>query len=55
MFLARFVSCLFTGNNEQDNRQHRGFAFITFATQLDAQDAIDNMDNNELRYITSKT
>lgn len=29
--------------------RHRGFAFITFATQLDAQDAIDNMDNNELR------
>jgi len=26
---------------------HRGYAFITYSTSLDAQDAIDNMDLNE--------
>ncbi|KAG8861198.1 hypothetical protein FRB96_003148 [Tulasnella sp. 330] len=31
------------------NGRHRGFAFITFGTALEAQDAIDNMDLNELR------
>lgn len=40
------LTCI--GENEAEGK-HRGFAFITFATQLDAQDAIDNMDNNELR------
>lgn len=30
-----------------ENR-HRGFAFVTFTSQQDAQDAIDNMDMNEL-------
>jgi peptidyl-prolyl isomerase E (cyclophilin E) len=29
--------------------KHRGFAFVTFASSADAQDAIDNMDLNELR------
>ncbi|CCA72804.1 hypothetical protein PIIN_06740 [Serendipita indica DSM 11827] len=29
--------------------KHRGFAFVTFGTPADAQDAIDNMDMNELR------
>jgi len=29
--------------------KHRGFAFITFSSQADAQDAIDNMDLNELK------
>ncbi|KAG8886667.1 hypothetical protein FRB99_004377 [Tulasnella sp. 403] len=29
--------------------KHRGFAFVTFGTPIDAQDAIDNMDLNELR------
>jgi len=28
--------------------RHRGFAFVTFTSQQDAQDAIDNMDMNEL-------
>jgi peptidyl-prolyl isomerase E (cyclophilin E) len=28
----------------------RGFAFVTYSTQIDAQDAIDNMDLNEFRY-----
>jgi RNA recognition motif-containing protein len=27
---------------------HRGFAFVTFTSALDAQDAIDNYDLNEL-------
>lgn len=29
--------------------KHRGFAFITYSSSADAQDAIDNMDMNELR------
>jgi len=33
----------------QDGSKHRGFGFVTFAAQSDAQDAIDNMDMNELR------
>ena len=28
--------------------RHRGFAFVTFTSQQDTQDAIDNMDMNEL-------
>lgn len=28
--------------------KHRGFAFITFSSPMDAQDAIDNYDFNEL-------
>lgn len=28
--------------------KHRGFAFVTYASPADAQDAIDNMDLNEL-------
>ncbi|EIN07342.1 RNA-binding domain-containing protein [Punctularia strigosozonata HHB-11173 SS5] len=29
--------------------KHRGFAFVTYTSAEDAQDAIDNMDLNELR------
>jgi RNA recognition motif-containing protein len=29
--------------------KHRGYAFVTFSSTGDAQDAIDNMDMNELR------
>lgn len=29
--------------------KHRGFAFVTYTSPADAQDAIDNMDLNELR------
>lgn len=29
--------------------KHKGFGFVTFASSADAQDAIDNMDLNELR------
>lgn len=29
--------------------KHRGFAFVTFSSSADAQDAIDNMDMNELK------
>ncbi|WVQ99263.1 hypothetical protein IAU59_006395 [Kwoniella sp. CBS 9459] len=32
----------------QDPTKHRGFAFITFSSASDAQDAIDNYDLNEL-------
>lgn len=28
--------------------KHRGFAFVTYGSSADAQDAIDNMDMNEL-------
>ena len=29
--------------------KHRGFAFVTYGASSDAQDAIDNMDLNELK------
>lgn len=29
--------------------KHRGFAFVTFSSSADAQDAIDNMDMNEMK------
>jgi peptidyl-prolyl isomerase E (cyclophilin E) len=29
--------------------KHRGFAFVTYSSTEDAQDAIDNMDMNELQ------
>jgi len=37
-------------SSEQPNSEsrHRGFAFVAFTSQQDAQDAIDNMDMNEL-------
>ncbi|KAI5123362.1 hypothetical protein M0805_001783 [Coniferiporia weirii] len=39
-----------THNYNQDGPQkHRGFAFVTYTSAGDAQDAIDNMDLNELR------
>jgi len=33
----------------QHEAKHRGFAFVTYGSSADAQDAIDNMDMNELR------
>lgn len=30
-------------------QKHRGFAFVTYSSPADAQDAIDNMDLNEMR------
>jgi len=38
-----------TNPNQQTEVKHRGFAFVTFGSSADAQDAIDNMDLNELR------
>ncbi|KXN89234.1 Peptidyl-prolyl cis-trans isomerase E [Leucoagaricus sp. SymC.cos] len=35
--------------NRQTDPKHRGYAFVTFGSPADAQDAIDNMDMNELR------
>ncbi|CAK5277403.1 unnamed protein product [Mycena citricolor] len=32
----------------QAEAKHRGFAFVTYSSAADAQDAIDNMDQNEL-------
>ncbi|KAJ7285803.1 RNA-binding domain-containing protein [Mycena rebaudengoi] len=32
----------------QAEAKHRGFAFVTYGSSADAQDAIDNMDLNEL-------
>ncbi|KAK7470185.1 hypothetical protein VKT23_001623 [Stygiomarasmius scandens] len=37
-----------TDPNRQDGK-HRGFAFVTYGSTSDAQDAIDNMDLNELK------
>lgn len=31
-----------------ESKKHRGFAFVTYASAGDAQDAIDNMDMNEM-------
>ncbi|KAG8935681.1 hypothetical protein FRC03_001541 [Tulasnella sp. 419] len=41
-------------NANYNDGKHRGYAFITFGTPIDAQDAIDNMDMNELRGKTLK-
>jgi len=37
-----------TDPNRQPDGKHRGFAFVTYASSADAQDAIDNMDLNEM-------
>jgi len=37
-----------TNPNLVQESKHRGYGFVTFSTQLDALDAIDNMDMNEL-------
>ncbi|KAF8478564.1 RNA-binding domain-containing protein [Russula ochroleuca] len=36
-------------NRVSTTEKHRGYAFVTFSSAGDAQDAIDNMDMNELR------
>jgi len=33
---------------QESDSKHRGFAFVTYSSPEDAQDAIDNMDLNEL-------
>ncbi|KAI0818764.1 hypothetical protein BC629DRAFT_1435593 [Irpex lacteus] len=38
-----------TDPNRQTEEKHKGYGFVTFASSADAQDAIDNMDLNELR------
>jgi len=38
-----------TNSTSESEPKHRGFAFVTYASPADAQDAIDNMDLNELR------
>ncbi|EAU84394.1 hypothetical protein CC1G_01390 [Coprinopsis cinerea okayama7 len=38
-----------TNHPQPTDPKHRGFAFVTFSSPADAQDAIDNMDMNELR------
>ncbi|KAJ3801302.1 hypothetical protein GGU11DRAFT_769718 [Lentinula aff. detonsa] len=38
-----------TNLHQQNEAKHRGFAFVTYSSTSDAQDAIDNMDLNELR------
>lgn len=45
--LLPFLRILFNNVGVTEVR-HRGFAFVTFTSQADAQDAIDNMDMNEL-------
>lgn len=36
-------------SHQQNEQKHRGFAFVTYSSPADAQDAIDNMDLNEMR------
>jgi len=36
-------------NPNPNDPKHRGFGFVTFSSSADAQDAIDNMDMNELK------
>lgn len=38
-----------TLSQTQNQGKHRGFAFVTYGSTADAQDAIDNMDLNELK------
>ncbi|KAG7092491.1 hypothetical protein E1B28_008842 [Marasmius oreades] len=38
-----------TNPSQQADAKHRGFAFVTYGSSADAQDAIDNMDLNELK------
>ncbi|TFK55052.1 RNA-binding domain-containing protein [Heliocybe sulcata] len=38
-----------TNQYQQTEAKHRGFGFVTYSSPEDAQDAIDNMDLNELR------
>ena len=38
----------------RDGPDHRGYAFITFSTETEAEDAIDNMKMNELRGVREK-
>jgi len=38
-----------THQHQQSEAKHRGFAFVTYGSSADAQDAIDNMDLNELK------
>jgi len=35
--------------SQQNEPKHKGFGFVTFSSPADAQDAIDNMDLNELK------
>ncbi|KAH9946039.1 RNA-binding domain-containing protein [Epithele typhae] len=37
-----------TNPSHPNETKHRGFAFVTYSSPADAQDAIDNMDLNEL-------
>ena len=42
-FAAPHLNCITT------EEKHKGYGFVTFSSSADAQDAIDNMDLNELR------
>lgn len=43
------VSCYFHSFYITQEPKHRGYGFVTFGASADAQDAIDNMDMNELK------
>ena len=46
--VRRARQCVESSNDSLEPR-HRGFGFVTYTSAGDAQDAIDNMDLNELR------
>lgn len=49
MLRPSFIRMITTATSSMTEAKHRGFAFVTYASAGDAQDAIDNMDMNELR------
>jgi len=46
---VQLPSAAINPNQQPSDVKHRGFGFVTYASPADAQDAIDNMDLNELQ------
>lgn len=46
---VQLPSAVINQSQQSQPSKHRGFAFVTYGSSSDAQDAIDNMDMNELQ------